>query len=112
MLCYLNQHTAFTNIQPNTKEGIMNKADLIERVAKDCDMTKALAEQVLNSILSAITDSVAAADKVSLIGFGSFSVTERPAREGRNPQTGKIIQIPAKKVVKFKAGSKLVDAVN
>jgi DNA-binding protein HU-beta len=90
----------------------MNKADLIEKVAKDCDMTKVVAEQVLNSVLSAITDSVAAGDKVSLIGFGSFSVAERAAREGRNPQTGKIIQIPAKKVVKFKAGSNFVDAVN
>lgn len=90
----------------------MNKADLIERVAKDCDMTQAIAEHVLNSILSAITDTVAAGDKVSLIGFGSFSVTERAAREGRNPRNGEIIQIPTKKVVKFKAGSKLVDAAN
>lgn len=90
----------------------MNKADLIEKVAKDCDMTKVVAEQVLNSILSAITDSVVAGDKVSLIGFGTFSVSERAAREGRNPQTGKTIQISARKGVKFKAGSKLVDAVN
>lgn len=90
----------------------MNKADLIEKVAKDCDMTKAFAEQVLNSILSAITDSVAAGDKVSLIGFGTFSVSERAAREGRNPQTGKTIQISARKVVKFKAGAKLAESIN
>lgn len=90
----------------------MNKADLIEKVAKDCDMTKVVAEQVLNSILNTITDAVAAGNKVSLIGFGTFSVSERAAREGRNPQTGKTIQISARKGVKFKAGSKLVDAVN
>ena len=108
----MNQHAVSTNIQPKPEEIIMNKADLIENVAKDCNMTKALAGQVLNSILNTITDAVAAGNKVSLIGFGSFSVAERAAREGRNPQTGKIIQIPAKKVVKFKAGTKLIDATN
>lgn len=90
----------------------MNKGELIEKVAKDCDMSKTNAEQVLSSILSTITEAVAADDKVTLIGFGTFSVSARAAREGRNPQTGKTIQIPAKKVVKFKAGSKLVDAAN
>ncbi|MBM9616018.1 HU family DNA-binding protein [Desulfobulbus rhabdoformis] len=90
----------------------MNKADLIEKVAKDCDMTKALTEQVLNSILNTITDAVAAGDKVSLIGFGTFSVNNRAARLGRNPQTGESIQIPARKVVKFKAGTKLIDSAN
>ena len=74
-------------------------------------LSKAAANQVLNSVLGAITDAVAAGDKVTLIGFGTFSVTERAAREGRNPQTGKKIKIPAKKIVKFKAGSKLADAV-
>jgi len=66
---------------------------------------------VLNSILNAITGAVTAGDKVTLIGFGTFSVSARPARDGRNPQTGETIQIPAKKIVKFKAGSKLSDAV-
>lgn len=89
----------------------MNKGDLAEKVAKDCGMSKAAADQVLNSVLGAITDAVAAGNKVTLIGFGTFSVTERAAREGRNPHTGKTIQIPAKKVVKFKAGKKLADAV-
>ena len=89
----------------------MNKGDLAEKVAKNCGMSKATSDQVLNSVLSAITDAVAAGDKVTLIGFGTFSVTDRAAREGRNPQTGKTIQIPAKKVVKFKAGKKLADAV-
>ena len=89
----------------------MNKGDLAEKVAKDCGLSKTAADQVLNSVLGAITDAVAAGDKVTLIGFGTFSVTDRAAREGRNPQTGKTIQIPAKKVVKFKAGKKLADAV-
>ncbi|RJX34418.1 MAG: HU family DNA-binding protein [Desulfurivibrio sp.] len=88
----------------------MNKGDLVEKVAKDCDLSKAAAEKALDSVLAAITDAVAAGDKVTLIGFGTFSVTERAAREGRNPQTGKKIKIAARKVVKFKAGSKLADA--
>jgi len=89
----------------------MNKGELIEKVAKDCIISKAAADQALNSVLGAITDAVASGDKVTLIGFGTFSVSERAARDGRNPQTGKTIKIPARKVVKFKAGSKLADAV-
>jgi DNA-binding protein HU-beta len=88
----------------------MNKGDLAEKVAQDCGLSKAAAEQALNSVLGAISDAVAAGDKVTLVGFGTFSVSERAAREGRNPQTGKAIKIPARKVVKFKAGSKLADA--
>jgi DNA-binding protein HU-beta len=89
----------------------MNKGDLIEKVAKECGLSKTASDQVLNSILNAITGAVTAGDKVTLIGFGTFSVSARPARDGRNPQTGETIQIPAKKIVKFKAGSKLTDAV-
>ena len=89
----------------------MNKGDLAEKVAKNCALSKTAANQVLNSVLGAITDAVAAGDKVTLIGFGTFSVTDRAAREGRNPQTGKKIKIPARKAVKFKVGSKLADAV-
>ena len=89
----------------------MNKGDLIEKIAHDCALTKAAAEKVLNSILGSITDAVAAGDKVTLVGFGTFAVAERAAREGRNPQSGKTITIPAKKVVKFKAGAKLTEAV-
>jgi DNA-binding protein HU-beta len=90
----------------------MNKGDLVEKVAQDCSISKAMAEQALNSIMDAISEAVSAGDKVTLIGFGTFSVSERAAREGRNPQTGKKINIPAKKIVKFKAGSKLADAAN
>ena len=89
----------------------MNKGELAEKVAKECALSKAAAEQVVVSIFGAITDAMAAGDKVTLIGFGTFSVTERAAREGRNPQSGQTMSIPAKKVVKFKAGAKLVDSV-
>ena len=94
------------------KEMVMNKGDLVEKVAQDCEISKAAAEKAFNSVMDAISEAVSAGDKVTLIGFGTFSVSERAAREGRNPQTGKKIKIPAKKVVKFKAGSKLTDAAN
>ncbi len=89
----------------------MNKGDLIEKVANECGLSKAATDQALNSVLNAIKEAVSAGDNVTLIGFGTFSVSARAAREGRNPQTGETIQIPAKKIVKFKAGSKLSDAV-
>lgn len=89
----------------------MNKTELVEKVAKECTLNKSAAEQVLNSVLSAITEAMRAGDKVSLLGFGTFSVSERASREGRNPKTGETITISAKKVVKFKAGSKLLDTV-
>ncbi len=89
----------------------MNKGELVEKVAIECALGKAAAEQVLASIFGAISDAMAAGDKVTLIGFGTFSVSERAAREGRNPQSGKTISIPAKKVVKFKPGTKLTDLV-
>ncbi|MBM9604496.1 HU family DNA-binding protein [Desulfopila inferna] len=89
----------------------MNKGELIEKVAKNSGLSKTDAEKALKSILDAIAEAVGKGDKVTLIGFGTFSVSERAARDGRNPQTGETIQIPAKKIVKFKAGSKLIEAV-
>ena len=89
----------------------MNKTELVEKVAKECTLSKSTAEEVLNSVLSAITEAMKTGDKVSLLGFGTFSVSERASREGRNPKTGETITISAKKVVKFKAGSKLLDTV-
>ena len=85
----------------------MNKGELVEHLAASCDMSKTTADQVVNSLLGAISDALAADDKVTLVGFGTFSVSERAAREGRNPQTGKTMQIPAKKNVKFKPGKQL-----
>jgi DNA-binding protein HU-beta len=85
----------------------MNKGQLIDAIAKESGLTKAASEKALNATLSAISGSLKSGDRVGLVGFGSFSVTERAARTGRNPQTGKEITIPAKKVVKFKPGADL-----
>ena len=90
----------------------MNKSDLIDAMAEDAGITKAAAKKALESVLGNIEKSLKGGDRVSLVGFGSWSVSKRAAREGRNPQTGKTIQIAAKNVVKFKAGSDLSDAVN
>ncbi|MDD2466602.1 MAG: HU family DNA-binding protein [Desulfobulbus sp.] len=85
----------------------MNKTELIDKVAKESALSKAAAEQVVNNVFSAIAEAMKSGDKVTLVGFGTFSVSERAAREGRNPKSGETITIPAKKVVKFKLGSKL-----
>ena len=90
----------------------MNKAQLIDAIAADTGLSKADAKKALDSVIENVKKSLKADDRVSLVGFGSFSVSKRNARTGRNPQTGKEIQIPAKKVVKFKAGSELNDSVN
>ncbi|WP_075590248.1 HU family DNA-binding protein [Labilibacter marinus] len=90
----------------------MNKAQLIDAIAGDSGLTKADAKKALDSFINVTSEALKSGDRISLIGFGSFSVSERSARTGRNPQTGKEIQIAAKKVVKFKAGSELGDAVN
>ena len=90
----------------------MNKSDLIDAMAESAGITKAAAKKALESFLGNVEKSLKNGDRVSLVGFGSWSVSQRAAREGRNPQTGKTIQIAAKNVVKFKAGSDLSDAVN
>ena len=90
----------------------MNKSDLVDAVANDGDMTKASAARAVDSVLANVGDALGNGDSVSLVGFGTFSVRHRAAREGRNPQTGKTIKIAAKKVVKFKAGSDLQSSVN
>jgi len=85
----------------------MNKAELIEAIAADAGLTKADAKRALDAFIDATTGALKQGDRVALVGFGSFSVTDRAARKGRNPQTGKEINIPAKKVVRFKAGAEL-----
>lgn len=90
----------------------MNKAELIEAMASDAGLSKADAKRALESFQTAITGCLKKGDRCSLVGFGSFSVSKRAARTGRNPQTGKEIQIAAKNVVRFKAGSDLSDKVN
>ncbi|TXI86137.1 MAG: HU family DNA-binding protein [Crocinitomicaceae bacterium] len=90
----------------------MNKAELIDAIANESGLSKADAKKALDGFVAATSAALKANDRISLVGFGSFSVSERAARTGRNPQTGKEIKIEAKKVVKFKAGSELTDKVN
>ena len=90
----------------------MSKSDLIDAMAADAGITKAAAKKSLESFLGNVQGSLKKGNRVSLVGFGSWSVSKRAAREGRNPQTGKTIKIGAKKVVKFKAGSELQNSVN
>jgi DNA-binding protein HU-beta len=89
----------------------MKKAELVERMAKNANITKAAAEKALDGFTGAVEDALKNGDSLTLVGFGTFSLTERAAREGRNPQTGQTMQIPAAKVPKFKAGKGLKDAV-
>lgn len=90
----------------------MNKTELIEKIAAGSGLPKTEAKKALDATVTAIKDALVAGDKISLIGFGTFSVNERPAREGINPATKEKIQIAAKKVAKFKAGAELNDALN
>lgn len=85
----------------------MNKSDLISKMAGDAKITKVQAQSALNSFMGATQGALKKGEKVILVGFGTFSVAQRSARKGRNPQTGKEIKIAAKKVVKFKAGTEL-----
>ncbi|KPM33792.1 DNA-binding protein HU, beta chain [Croceitalea dokdonensis DOKDO 023] len=90
----------------------MNKTELIDAMAADAGITKAAAKKSLESFLGNVEGSLKKGNRVSLVGFGSWSVSKRNAREGRNPQTGQTIKIAAKNVVKFKAGTELGNAVN
>jgi len=89
----------------------MNKTDLVEKIAAGTELSKTDAKKALDAAVDAIKSALVAGDKVALIGFGTFSISERPAREGINPATKEKIQIAAKKVVKFKAGAELADAL-
>jgi DNA-binding protein HU-beta len=90
----------------------MNKAELIDAMAAGSGLSKADSKKALDAFISSTSGALKSKDRVSLVGFGSFSVSERAARTGRNPQTGKTIQIAAKNVVKFKPGADLSDTVN
>lgn len=90
----------------------MNKQELISAMAEKAGLTKADADKALKAFVDTVKETLAKDDSIQLIGFGTFSVSERSARTGRNPQTGKEIQIAAKKVAKFKAGKALDEAVN
>ena len=89
----------------------MNKADLIDAIASDAGLSKADAKRALDAFVSNTSNALNKGDRVALIGFGSFSVSKRAARTGRNPQTGATIKIAAKNVVKFNAGTELAEKV-
>jgi len=90
----------------------MNKSQLIEKISIGADISKAAAERALEAFMSAVTEELQAGEQVALIGFGTFSVADRAARTGRNPQTGATIEITASKQPKFKPGKALKDACN
>jgi DNA-binding protein HU-beta len=90
----------------------MNKGELIDKIAKDAGISKVQAGDALNSAIEGVVVSLKKGGKVTLVGFGTFSVSSRKARIGRNPQTGTALKIPAKKVTKFVAGAELKKAVN
>ena len=89
----------------------MNKAELVDQIASQAGLSKADAKKALDAFVGATTSALKKGDRVALVGFGSFAISKRNARTGRNPQTGKPITISAKKVVKFKAGSDLASTV-
>jgi DNA-binding protein HU-beta len=90
----------------------MNKGELIDAIAKDAGISKAQAQAALDSVVGNVTKALKKGQKVTLVGFGTFGVSKRAAREGRNPQTGKPIKIPSKTVAKFTPGKALKDAIN
>ena len=90
----------------------MNKTELIAAVAEKAEISKKDSEKALKAFIDVVTDELKAGGKIQLVGFGSFEVSERAAREGRNPQTGKTMKIEACKAPKFKAGKALKDAIN
>jgi DNA-binding protein HU-beta len=89
----------------------MTKTELVGRIADNAGITKGVAEKALNSFVSVVSEAMASGEKITLVGFGTFEVAERAQREGRNPRTGQTITIPSSKVVRFKPGNKLKDAV-
>ena len=89
----------------------MTKAELVDKIARDSHVTKRAADMALGSFIAGVRDSLKKGKKVTLVGFGTFAVARRAARNGRNPQTGAIIKIKATRVPRFKAGKALKDAV-
>ena len=90
----------------------MNKSEIVEAIAKEAGITKADAERALNAFQTVVAKALTGGKKITLTGFGTYAVSTRKARNGRNPRTGATVKIPARKAVTFKVGSKLKDAVN
>ncbi len=90
----------------------MNKTELVAAIAEKAELSKKDSEKALKAFIDTVTEELKKGDKIQLVGFGTFEVSERAARKGKNPQTGKVIDIPASKAPKFKAGKALKDTVN
>src|ERR1700722_8317291 len=103
---------AALNIKRDLRGETMNKADLVDKIAGACEMSKAQSATAIDTAVDSITSALRKGDRVALIGFGTFSVSQRKARNGRNPQTGATIKIAARKVAKFSSGAELKKAVN
>lgn len=106
-----SQRTCKSRIKIHEGGKGMNKSELVDSMATAAGLSKAASEKALTALLDTITGALSKGDKVTLVGFGTFSVSKRAARQGRNPQTGAAIKIAARKVARFKPGSKLADAV-
>lgn len=91
---------------------LMNKSELIEQISKRSELPLPSSRKALEAVIDTISEALASGDRVQLVGFGTFKVTQRAAREGRNPQNGEVIQIPATKTPSFSAGAELKKAVN
>jgi DNA-binding protein HU-beta len=107
----LGKADKFVLLFKQLKKSFMNKAELIAQLAEDAGITKVQANAALDSFVDTVTKTLKKGDKVTLVGFGTFSVSKRAARTGRNPQTGEAIKIKAKKVARFKAGKELSSKV-
>jgi DNA-binding protein HU-beta len=105
--CQNEKAYKFVCVKKLFKNSIMNKAELIAKISEDADISKTQANAALDSFIGAVTKTLKGNGKVTLVGFGTFSVSKRAARNGRNPQTGEVIKIKAKKVARFKAGKEL-----
>lgn len=90
----------------------MNKTELVAAIAEKTELSKKDSEKALKAFIEVVTEELKKGEKIQLVGFGTFEVTQRAAREGRNPQSGEVMNIPASKAAKFKAGKALKDAVN
>jgi DNA-binding protein HU-beta len=107
IILFLFKSLYICSTQKFTKSSTMNKAELINKIADDAGVTKTQANAALDSFVEAVTKTLKGGGKVTLVGFGTFSVSKRAARNGRNPQTGEVIKIKARKVARFKAGKEL-----
>lgn len=103
---------AIANIITSEGDDIVNKSQLIDKIAEGADISKAASGRALDAFIGAVTEALKEGDSVALVGFGTFSVRERAARSGRNPQTGEPLQIAAAKIPSFKPGKALKDEVN